>query len=391
MSKPKLFRITTAPVSMSIILRGQLKFMSQHFNVVGLTKKDNKHFQTIQEREGVRLIPLDLKRTISPLKDLLALIRLIRILIMEKPEIVHTHTPKAGLIGMLASWVTRVPIRIHTVGGMPLMGLSGIKSKIVTFTEKLTYSCAHQVWPNSNGLMNWIENEGLCLPSKMKVIGKGASNGVNTKLFDRTHEDLTNVRHELRKEMGIGLEDIVFIFVGRIAKEKGMNELREAFTSLVEKNSNVHLLLIGLFEDEHGGMSTKEREQLLKTKNVHWPGRSDDVRPYFAMSDIFLLPSYREGFPNALMEAGSMGLPAIATDINGCNEIIQHQENGFLVPVKDVKSLKEAMTHLIENPTTTKEMGQKSRKLIENYFDNSILWKSMLSEYQSAINAITKT
>ena len=155
--------------------------------------------------------------------------KLIWILLKEKPDILHTHTPKAGLLGMLAGWIIRVPIRIHTVAGMPLMGLSGIKFAVVRFTEKLTYFCANQVWPNSNGLMEWIKNQKLCPSQKMKVIGHGASNGVNIKLFDPAIEDIQKRGAKLRQQMNIGQEDIVLLFVGRIAKEKGICELESAF------------------------------------------------------------------------------------------------------------------------------------------------------------------
>lgn len=384
--KPKLIRITTVPVSMNIILRGQLNYMSAYFDVIGITGKDEKHFPMIGEREGIRMIPIAMERTISPIKDLRALWHLIKIFKREKPTIVHTHTPKAGLLGMLAAKLTDVPIRIHTVGGMPLMGVKGIKRLILNFTEKLTYSSAHAIWPNSVGLMNWIEKEKFCTPSKLKVIGYGASNGVDTQKFNPANAELKGLRASLRAKNGIKPEDIVFVFVGRIAKEKGMIEILEAFKKLLSWHKNVHIILVGLFEKAYGSLSQEEESKIRNQENIHFLGRFDDVRPYYAMSDVFLLPSYREGFPNALLEAGAMGLPSIVTDINGCNEVISKEaNNGLLIKVADTESLFLAMKDMVENNSLRKKQALNAREVVVERFDNEFIWKEMLAEYKKRL------
>ncbi len=392
-NKPKLIRMTTAAVSMRIILRGQLRYMSDYFEVVGITTPDSLHFGQISNQEGIRLIPLKMERTISPIKDFLALWLLVSMFKREKPAIVHTHTPKAGLLGMLAARITGVPVRIHTVGGMPLFGLQGLKKQIVWFTEKITYACAHAVWPNSLGLRDWMEQTGLCLRNKMYVVAHGASNGVNTGFFDPIHPDLKGIRQTLREKLQIPSQALVFSFVGRIAREKGMMELLEAYRQVKGKHQNVHIILVGLFENAHGGLSKEERIAIESEPGIHCLGRFDDVRPYLVMSDVFIFPSFREGFPNALLEAGAMGLPVIATNINGCNEIIRHGHNGILIPPQRVQELADAMDTMISDEPKRKEMSANAREAIITHFENTVIWKSMHQAYNECfpqLNVVPK-
>ena len=230
MNKPKLIRITTVPVSMNIILKGQLGFMNQYFDVIGVTGYDKKHFEDVLKREQIQMEPIEMARTISPVKDLVSLWKLYRFLKKEKPDIVHTHTPKAGLLGMIAAYFAGVPIRMHTVAGMPWLELSGLKKWVIGLTERITFACAHKVYPNSYGLKKIINDNNFCPPDKLKVIANGASNGVNVSIFDPDNSELKS-REELRNEHNIS-DEIVFCFIGRIAKEKGIQELINSFEKL---------------------------------------------------------------------------------------------------------------------------------------------------------------
>lgn len=390
MSKPKLIRITTAAVSMRIILRSQLRYMSEYFEVIGVASPDELHYPQIASQEGIVTIPIRMARTIQPIADAKALIQLIRLFRKERPTIVHTHTPKAGLLGMIAAFVTCVPIRIHTVGGMPLMELKGVKRKVLWCTEWVTYRCAHSVWPNSYGLRDWMIAHRLVSPSKLKVIGYGASNGINTTRFDPVLPEIRGKANQLRIENKISAHALVFSFVGRIAKDKGIVELVAAFDRLLADGVDAYIVLLGTFEKEHGGLSTIEIDKIESHPHIHFLGRADDVRPYFSMSDVFVLPSYREGFPNALMEAGSLCVPSIATDINGCNEIIQDGVNGYLVPSKDYNALYIKMKALADHKSIRQEMGQKARGVIVAKYDNHILWEDMLANYKLLLNKLDK-
>lgn len=383
--KVKLIRITTKAISMRIILRGQLAFMNKYFDVLGITSYDENHFEEISISEGIRIKAINLSRDINVLHDLSALIKLILIFIKEKPTIVHTHTPKAGLLGMLAAWIIGVPIRLHTIGGMPLIEIRGIKKKIIKLAEKLTYKCSHAVFPNSYGLKKFILENKLCPAHKLKVIAYGGTNGIDTQYFSvESFSDYRTERINLRRELQIQDDEIIFLFVGRIAVEKGIYELIDVFEDLANSHK-VKLVLIGPFEKEYGVLSENYKEKILKNDKILYPGRFDDVRPYYLLSDIFVLPSYREGLPGAVLEAGAMGLPCIVTDISGCNEIVQADINGLLVKPKDRHSLKQAMQKLIEDETLRKKLAGNSRQAVISKYDRNIIWNALLEEYYNQL------
>lgn len=384
--RKKVFRILTAPVSMNIILKGQLSFMNQFFEVVGVTKKDDKHYSEVSKREGIRMIPIDFARMISPYRDLKVLIELYFILRREKPEIVHTQTPKAGLLGLLAAKMAGIQIRVHTIGGIPWMESKGVKRTLLKMFEKFTYSLANRVYPNSRGLESFILNEAICKPQKIKVLGNGGSNGINTDYFI---SDLDQ-RVLLREKYNIDDETTVLGFVGRIAKEKGINELLDVFEELKLKYK-LKILLIGLFEQTNGILGNEVRSKIETHPDILFLGRFDDVRPYYSMMDIFVFPSYREGFPNAVLEACSMGLPIIATDINGCNEIIEDEVNGLLIQPKSRSSLKNALIKLIESHELRCNLAREGRLKVLNLFKREILFNAIKGEYESLlINKINR-
>ena len=380
--KAKLVRITTVPVSMNIILKGQLTFMNQYFNVIGVTGYDKKHFNEVAKREGIRMIPVEMSRPINPVKDISALWKLYKILRAEKPEIVHTHTPKAGLLGMLAAFFAGVPVRLHTVGGLPLMEVKGAKRVLLNWVEKLTYACAHRVYPNSLGLKEFIEQQKFCSPSKLKVIANGGTNGINSDFFKPDYRaDPASSRESLRLKLGIAENELVFCLVGRLAREKGIGELVEAFVDLQQKYL-IKLVLVGPVERLYGMLSDELQKALNNNSNILLPGRFDDVRPYYGISDIYVFPSYREGFPNSVLEAGAMGLPVIATDINGCNEIIEHNINGLLIQPKSVSQLKKAMQQMLDEPELRKQLAANARPRVLEKFRREVIWQALEEEYE---------
>lgn len=381
--KNKLIRITTVPVSMNIILKGQLAFMNQYFRVIGVSAWHPKHFPEIKEREGIDMIHVKMARGISLWRDIIALLNLYILFRKEKPTIVHTQTPKAGLVGMVAAWFARVPVRLHTVGGLPLLGTTGLKRNLLVFLERLTYRCALRVYPNSNGLKSILVKEKLTHERKLKVLGNGGSNGVNTNFFDpKEMKHLT--RSMLRNQLSITDEAFVFLFVGRMAEEKGFAELIDSFEKLQQKYNaaKIKLLLIGTFEEDHGVLNQELKNRILTNPDIIKPGRFDDVRPFYLLSDVYVFPSYREGFPNTLLEAGAMELPIIATDINGCNEIVVHGQNGVLIPVKDSSALLGAMDELMTNKTKRNQFVAEARKIIVSKFSHEVMWNALLKEYK---------
>ncbi len=379
--KKKIIRVTTVPESLGGLLTGQLKFMSQYFDIVGIssTGKDSK-LQKVGNNEGVRVIPIEMTRKITPLQDLKAVWNLYKVFKKEKPFIVHSHTPKAGTLSMLAALLAKVPHRLHTIAGLPLVEAKGFKRLILNTVEKITYSCATKIYPNSYGLVDIILEHKFTSSGKLKVIGKGSSNGIDTSFFNpRLYNE--DFKQDLRKKLNIPNNTFVFVFLGRLVADKGLNELVGAFSKLNKKFTDTKLLLVGGYEKELDPL-LPESERIIDTNSgVITTGWVDDVRPYFSISNALTFPSYREGFPNVVMQAAAMELISIVSDINGCNEIIKQGENGIIIPVKNEEALYNAMIQVYKNKKTSTTMGKVSRKLIVSNYERTEVWNALLKEY----------
>jgi len=382
-NKPKLIRITTVPISLEKLLENQLRFMKNFFEVIAVSS-DDQRLQLFGKEQGVDTFHVDLTRKITPIKDLKAVFKLYKFLKKEKPSIVHTHTPKAGIVGMLAARFANVPIRMHTVAGLPLMESSGMKRSVLNIVEKLTYSCATNVYPNSKGLKEFIIKEKLTSKNKLKILGNGSSNGIDTIHFSPSQVSDFEKR-QLRTNLNITKNDFVFVFVGRLVGDKGINELVQAFTKMSKTHTNSKLLLVGPLETDLAPLLPNTLNEIKMNDAIIYTGFQTDVRPYLAISDVLVFPSYREGFPNVVMQAGAMGLPSIVTDINGCNEIIQSDVNGIIIPVKDVQAIYDAMEKLVNDKSYYNKLQDKSRPLIVKNYSQSDLWNALFMEYNRLI------
>lgn len=384
MSKAKLVRVTTVPISLEKLLGKQLTFMNQYFDLTAVSS-DAIALEKVGDLLEVKTHPIEMTRKITPWQDLKAVWEMYQFLKRENPEIIHSHTPKAGLVSMLAASLAGVPHRLHTVAGLPLMEAKGFKRKILLAVEKLTYAAATKVYPNSKGLEDFILEHRLTASSKLKVIGNGSSNGIDTHYFSSENlskQDLEN----LKKELDIQQDDFVFIFVGRLVGDKGINELIAAFDSISKNNSKAKLILVGTFEEELDPLSEITMEKIKSNPNIILAGWQSDVRPYLAVSDVLTFPSYREGFPNVVMQAGAMGLPSIVSDINGCNEIIVEGKNGVIIPVKNEKALEQAMQRLIDDKHRFHNLKNNARPMVVERYQQQIIWDALLGEYQGLLN-----
>lgn len=383
MEKQKLIRITTVPISLDKLLTGQLQFMSSYYKVIAVSsEKDN--LNKLGEKEKVDTFHVEMSRKITPVADLIAVFRLYLFLKREKPLIVHSHTPKAGIVGMMAAKFARVPHRLHTVAGLPLLEAQGAKRKLLDFVEKTTYACATRVYPNSMGLKNIIIDNKYCAIKKLKVIAQGSSNGINTSFFKADLFPIEQIQ-QLKTELVLTDEHFVFVFVGRLVKDKGINELIEAFETLSKTHSKARLLLVGDYEHDLDPLEDKTLETIKSNKAIISVGFQYDVRPYFAISNALVFPSYREGFPNVVMQAGAMELPCIVSDINGCNEIIEQGINGTIIPVKNTKAILDNMVSFIENKNYYNQLQANARKMILSRYDQQVVWEAILEEYSSLI------
>ena len=392
MTKPKLIRITTIPLSLKVLLKGQLGFMSEEFELVGVSSP-GEDLEEVHQNEGIRVEAIEMTRQITPVQDLISLWKLYRWLKKEKPQIVHTHTPKAGIIGMLAARLAGVPHRLHTVAGLPLMEARGSKRRILDFVEKLTYRAATKVYPNSKGLHDFILKNKFTRDSKLKVIANGSSNGIDTSFF-APEQISEQEKKELKKALGIEEQDFVFVFVGRLVGDKGINELVSAFSQLRTQNSelithnpklrthNPKLLLVGPLETDLDPLNPETLKEIESNPDIVSVGFQKDVRHYFAVSSALVFPSYREGFPNVVMQAGAMGLPAIVSDINGCNEIIVEGENGSIIPPKNAEGLYTAMQNIMNDGAYYDHLAANARRMIQSRYEQTVVWQAILEEYR---------
>lgn len=386
--KKKLIRITTIPQSLRTLLKGQPRFMSQYFNVIGVSAFGDGMLDDVGKAEGINVIPVEMTRSITPIKDLKAAWQLYKIFKKEKPFIVHTHTPKAGTVGMFAAYMARVPNRLHTIAGLPLVEITGMKRLLLDTVEKLTYRFATKIYPNSFGLEDIILENKYTKKSKLKVLGNGSSNGIDTIHFDPkqiSEED----KKQLKQDLDIDDQDFVYVFVGRVVKDKGINEMIAAFKEIVKEHANAKLILVGPSQMsaaneilDSDALLPESLAYIKTSKQIKAVGFKKDVRPYFAISDCLVFPSYREGFPNVVMQAGALGLPAIVSDINGCNEIVIEGENGTIIPTKNIDQLKEAMLNYLESGKIGSSEKDLIRNMIKDRYSQPVMWKAILSEYQ---------
>lgn len=381
MNKLKLIRITTIPISLEKLLENQLRFMKDYYAVTAISA-DKPSLTQVGKLQEVPVYHVEMTRKITPWQDLKAVWQLFLFFKKEKPFIVHSHTPKAGTVGMLAAKLAGVPHRLHTVAGLPLLETTGNKRMLLNFVEKVTYTCANKVYPNSKGLMEIIMQEQFCEPKKLKVIGNGSSNGINTSYFDPKLFSV-NDKQTLKNNLGIEPEDIVFVFVGRLVSDKGINELIQAFQKLSKHTNRAKLLLVGSFESDLDPLSPETLLTISSNESVITAGFQNDVRPYFSISDVLVFPSYREGFPNVVLQAGAMGLPSIVSNINGCNEIIIEGENGMIIPVKDSDAIYEAMQKMVEDDIFKAQMQTQTRGMIVSRYQQQVVWEAILAEYKS--------
>jgi len=376
----KLIRITTVPISLKFLIKGQMRFMSKNGFLVTMISADGEEIEDVIKNEKCRHIIFPLTRKITPIQDLKATYKLYKYFKKEKPLIVHTHTPKAGIVGMVASYFAKVPNRLHTVAGLPLLEATGIKRKILNFVEQLTYKCATKVYPNSDGLKKIIKENKFVKEDKLKVIANGSSNGIDTSYFNPVL--FTNKEKEILKDkLKIKKEDFVFIFVGRIVGDKGINELISAFNQLSIEKKDVKLVLVGPFEEDLDPLQDKTKEIINNTKQIISVGYQDDVRPFFAIANALVFPSYREGFPNVVLQAGAMGLPSIVTDINGCNEIIENNLNGKVIKVKSISAIYDAMFEVCTNKSLFNDLKEQTRSIIKQRYERKLFWDLLLNEY----------
>jgi len=370
----KLLRITTSYESLDSLLKGQLNFLSQYYEVVGVAS-GKEELKKIAERENVRTVHIPMQREIRLMSDLKSIFLMLFLILKEKPYIVHTNTPKASLLSMLVAQICRVPYRIYTVTGLRYETAEGVFKKILIMMERITCMCATHVIPEGEGVKMTLLRDKITKKPLHKILN-GNINGVDTVSFNKTSDVIQQTHAMIKKDC------FTFVFVGRLVRDKGMIEIAVAFDRLYHKFPNIRLILVGPFEDKLDPLPVKTMRLLENNPAIELKGTQEDVRPFLAVSDALVFPSYREGFPNVVLEAGAMGLPCIVTDINGCNEIIIDGINGIIIPPKDEEALYIAMRSFIENPDKVKKLADHARELIISRYEQKMVWQAILEKYR---------
>lgn len=339
--------------------------------MVALSSPDDD-LKELGVREGVRTIGVEMERRVSPIKDFVSLVKLVRVLKKERPDMVHSMTPKAGLLCMMAAKMAGVPVRLHTFTGLVWPTATGLSRRILMLTDKITCACATHVVPEGEGVKQDLQR---CITKKpMKVLGYGNVRGVDLDYWKRN---------------GTKLETslLTFVFVGRIVREKGVNELVSAFVKLNKTYPHIRLVLVGPYEEKLDPVLPETKQMIDTCKAIEAVGGQKDVRPFYEQSDVLVFPSYREGFPNVVIEAGAMELPSIVTDINGSREIIENEKNGLIVSPRNEQALFEAMQWMVEHLDERKRMAANARPMVASRFEQGFVRQCLKDYYTEILSA----
>ncbi len=377
-NRKKLIRLTTHSQTLGL-LKGQIAFLSKEMDVI-LVAKDTGNLRQLAEEEGVQYRDIDMHREISLVNDIRSLCSLIKLFFHERPDIVHANTPKGALLGMIAAWITRVPHRIYNVNGLRFETATGNFRKLLIVMERIACAFANKVIPQSNGVADVLRKEHIT-KKPLKVILNGSGNGVNIERFNPNQPQIVIQANEIRGDF----KGITYVFVGRLVGDKGVNELVEAFDCLSKEFGDIRLNLVGPLEQDLDPLKPSTLDTIQNNNQIIAFGKQKDVRPYLCASDIFVLPSYREGFPNVVLEAGAMGLPVIVTDVNGATDAIIDGGTGYIIPKGNVEALYNAMKKLYLDSKIRNEMARKSRQSIASRFNAPEVWNALLKEYRSLL------
>lgn len=375
-NKNKIIRAVTVPQSLGFCREVMIKMRAMGYDMVAVTSP-GPELDELRDKDGFHCVEVPMERHISIVNDLKSLMRMISVFRKEKPQVVHSMTPKAGMICMVAAWLTRVPVRIHTFTGLVWPTATGLKRKILMMTDWLTCACATHVIPEGQGVLNDLKNGGIT-KKPMKVLGYGNVKGVDMERF-------SPARFKATKNPDV----FTFVFVGRIVGDKGINELVEAFVKLHDKHKNTRLVLVGKYEHELDPVSDKTRKLIDSNDGIDacGPKYGDDLLQMYVDADCFVMPSYREGFPNTVLEAGAMGLPSIVTDINGSREIIENEKNGLIVPSKNANALYDAMERMLTDDKAHEIMKSNAREMIASRFERGFVQKCQIEFYERILNS----
>jgi len=377
--KIKILHITTVPQTLAFLTGGLRYMKARGFEVCALSSP-GKLLNEFSQAEQVPVYAVKMTRRITPLRDLISLFQLWRRVQILRPQIVHTHTPKGGLLGMVAAYLARSPVRIYHIHGLPFITARGYKRIILRWCEKVSCYLAHQVFCVSYSVRDVVIKESLCPDSKVKVLVNGSICGIDaTTKFNPVNVG-DHIRLAMRRNYGIPNDALVIGFVGRVVRDKGLLELVQAWKTLRQEFPTLYLLVVGSFEPQDPLPPSVEK--LLRTDpRVCLAGYVDETPPLYAAMDVLVLPSYREGFGLVALEASAMALPVVATNIPGCKDAVQDGVTGILVPPYDAEALARAIRKYLHSSALRRQHGMAGRKRALRDFSPEAIWEALYQEY----------
>jgi len=377
--RPRLVIAVNSSIAIGF-LQGQLEyFQDRGFDATVLSPDRRKGEWEVARPEGVPIIEVPMEREIAPVRDVVSLWRLWRVMRALCPAVTNVGTPKAGLLGGLAAWLNRVPCRFYTLHGLRFETTKGLKRRLLIYAERLACRFAHRVICVSQSVREKAIASGLTSREQAVVFGSGSCNGVDAARFAATPKMMRRAA-ELRRQLGIPADAPVVIFVGRLTCDKGIPELMEAFLRLGNQFPDLRLLLVGCFEDEDS-LPVDTRRCLETHSRVIFAGPVQDTAPYYAIADVLVLPSHREGLPTVVLEAHAAGKPVVGALATGIVDLVMDGETGLLFPVGDVPALAEALARLISDRALARKMGHAGQERVMREFQQEKIWEALYREY----------
>jgi len=380
----RLLHVTTVPMSL-IFLEGHVEFMRDRGIEFYALSSLGPELDAFGKKHGVPTYAVPMARRITPLQDLRAVRQMAAVMRRIRPDIVHAHTPKGGLLGMIAATMARVPVRIYHMRGLPFQGATGMKHWLLQMTEWVACRLAQRVFCVSHSIRDVAVAERLCSAEKIAVPANGSGQGVDA--LGRFDPDrVGDAGRRRRAELAIPAEARVLGFVGRLVRDKGILELEEAWRQLRQDHPSLHLLLVGPWEDQDP-VPSDVRDRLERDPRVHLLGLDWDTPSLYAAMDIVVLPTYREGFPNVALEAGAMGRPVVATRVPGCVDAIEDEGTGTLVPPQNAAALGQAVGSYLQHPPLARRHGARARQRVLSLFLPEQIYAAIHEEYLRLIEA----
>lgn len=381
-------RITAASLALKISVRGQMRYMQANGFDVTMISSPGPEVEEVIKAEQCPHIAIPISRKITPVADLKTIYSLYRVFRKHKPHIIHSENLKANLLGMIAGWLAHVPVRIQTMAGLVSPNVPGIKGRLIRWSEMISFRFASNVWPNSRSSLQYMLDTKMINAKKATVIGAGSSNGVDLEKYNRLSIDPVRLE-EIKKTVQYKPGERILLFAGRVVKDKGIQELLAVFVSLQQQIPALKLVILGPAEDELDPVDTAAKNEINTNPSIVHISWTDEVEYYFALAELFVFPSHREGFPNVLMQAGAMQVPVICSSIIGNIDIVDDKVSGLWHEVKNQQSLQEAVLYALQHPREMKQMADKLYKKMLDHYDRFVLYKQYKDAYVQLIKEKT--